>query len=148
MSYAEGAVMNSEYKKLAYERAFFLAVSRVAEERFVAVEGAMDPEQRIDCDDLPRTEATVPPSVIVDGILRFQRMAAARAREMSRYRFVATTEATDEQEWTESAKEQEATGKGGGEKAGAPVRQGKSQGGKGDPQAPAGKPKPAAKTHR
>lgn len=144
------------YKKLAYERATFMALARVLQERFLVVEGAMEPEQVIECEDLPRNECRVPDEVLRDAVLRLHRMASYRARDMSCYKLVVTTEQDDEQEWEDNVeqKPEKVASKGSDKQAAPAVRQGKEKGSKGDSQATtvgAGKPKstsPAGKGGR
>ena len=124
------------FKRLAHERAVFLALSRVVQERYLTVEGAEAPVQRIECDDLPRGDCQVPEDAVMDVVMRLDRMAAKRARDLNRFKLVPTSEESDEQEW-EDAGEEEATGKGSRKEDGATVKQGKNKGGSGAPQAAA-----------
>jgi hypothetical protein len=97
--------MNTEYKKLAYERAVLMTLVRVAQERYLPITGADEPEVKIECEDLPRNESEVPEDAIIEVVLRLRNLAVNREMLMGKFKFV-NTEASDEQEWEEAGKSQ------------------------------------------
>lgn len=97
--------MNTEYRKLAYERAVLMTLVRVAQERYLPITGADEPEVKIECEDLPRNESEVPEDAIIDVVLRLRNLAVKRELLMTKFKFV-NTEASDEQEWEEAGKSQ------------------------------------------
>jgi len=95
--------MTTEYRNTAYESAIFLAVARIAREKFLPHEGEEIPLQKIECEELPRGECSVPIDSVIDVILRLERMADTRKRKLARFKLIEVTEADDEREWEESS---------------------------------------------
>ena len=115
--------MNSNYRKLAHERAILMALVNVAKEKFLPLEGEDSPAVTIECEELPRNESEVPEDAVIDVVMKLQRLALNRESEMTKYKFVAQ-ETNDEQEW-------ESASKGSSPPAAAPNRKGKGKGSQG-----------------
>lgn len=124
---------NVQYKQLAYEKAVLLAVFRLAQDKYLPVEGMADAEIKIECEDLPRTESEVPEDAVIEVLFRLRKLADNVSKEMSNYKFVKT-EGPYDKSW-----QSERESKPSEEKPPAQAKQGKRKGGKGGPQAPAAK---------
>lgn len=124
---------NSQYRQLAHEKAVLSALLRLAEDKYLPVEGMTDPELKIECDDLPRNECVVPEDAIIEVMMRIKKLVDNIAKEMSNFKFVKT-EGTYDKAW-----QSEREGQPSKESPSAKGKQGKSKGGKGGPQAPATK---------
>ncbi len=124
---------NVQYKQLAYEKAVLMAVLRLAQDKYLPVEGMADAEIKIECEDLPRTESEVPEDAVIEVLFRLRKLADDVGKEMSNYKFVKT-ESNYDKSW-----QSEREGKPSEEKPPAKGKQGKGKGGKGGPQAPAAK---------
>lgn len=125
--------VNSQYKKLAYERAVLQAFVRVAREKFLPAEGEEEAEERVEAGELPRDISIVPEDEIIEMVVRIQRLADMRELEMTRYKHTLT-EIDDEQEWNEAKKTPTSPGSKGARPQGG---KGKGQGGGARPPAPA-----------
>jgi len=124
--------MNNAYRTLAYERAVLMTLVRVAKEKYLPIEGAAEPEVKIECEDLPRNESEVPEDAIIDVVVRLHQLAVNREVQMASFKFVST-EASNEQEWAEAAGKSQ----GSQEESGA-------QGPEGEEESGAAHPQPAA----
>ena len=87
-----------QYVKLAQQRAAFMALSRLVQERYLPIEGADEPEMRVEAEDLPRNESEVSQEVWVEMAAKLNNLAAKRQEKMSGFRFVEASD-LDEQEW-------------------------------------------------
>jgi hypothetical protein len=124
---------NAQYRQLAYEKAVLSALLRIAQDKYLPVEGMPDPELKIDSDDLPRSECTVPEDAIIEVLLRLKKLVDNVDKEMASFKFVKTEGAYDKA-WVAERESQSSP-----EKSAAKGKQGKGKGGKGGPQAPATK---------
>lgn len=124
---------NTQYRQLAYEKAVLSALLRLAQDKYLPVEGMVDPELKIECDDLPRNECEVPEDAIIEVMMRVKRLIDNVTKEMASFKFVKT-EGTYDKAWQSERESQPSK-----ESPAAKGKQGKGKGGKGGPQAPATK---------
>jgi hypothetical protein len=124
---------NAQYKQLAYEKAVLMAILRLAQDKYLPVEGMDEAEIKVECEDLPRSDCAVPEDAVIDVLLRLRKLAENVGKEMSNYKFVRT-ESPYDKSW-----QSERESKPSEEKPTAKGKQGKGKGGKGGPQAPAAK---------
>ena len=124
---------NTKYKQLAHEKAVLQALLRLAQDKYLPVEGMPDPELKIECDDLPRSECEVPEDAIIEVLMNLKKLVDNLSKEMANFKFVKT-EGAYVKAWNAERENQPSP-----ESPAAKAKQGKGKGGKGGSQAPAAK---------
>lgn len=111
--------MNSEYRKLAYEKAVLSRIYELGKDALLPTDGDEHPRERLVSEDLPLNAAEVPEDAVHDVLARVHRLAQQRQRELEKFTMSRDTGYHDEWE-APSEKEsnanpaQEETAKGGG----------------------------------
>lgn len=121
---------NAQYRLLAHEKAVLQAIVRIAQDKYLPVEGTPDPELKIESDDLPRNECEVPEDAVIEVLMRFKKLIDNLDKEMSNFKFVKTEGAYDKA-WIAERESQPSA-----EKPATQGKQGKGKGGKGSSQTP------------
>lgn len=119
---------NAQYKQLAHEKAVLLAVIRIAQDKYLPVEGMDAPELQIESDDLARSDCLVPEDAVIEVLMRLKKLVDTINSEMTDFKFVKT-EGTYVKAWHTERESQSSP-----EKPAAQGKQGKAKGGKGGSQ--------------
>jgi len=124
---------NAQYKQLAHEKAVLLSIIRIAQDKYLPVEGMDVAEIEIESDDLARNDCKVPEDSIIEVLMRLRKLVDNINKEMTDFKFVKT-EGTYVKAWNAERESQSSP-----EKPAAQGKQGKAKGGKGGSQTPAAK---------